>query len=110
MYTLFPFHILILPLSFPAASQLALVVKNLPANAGDSGDMGSIPGGGYGNPLTVFLPGKFHGQRSLAGYSPWNYKSQMQLGGRAHSYTVKTPSVRDKRHASKLYLCHLLAM
>ena len=22
----------------------------------------------------VFLPGKFHGQRSLAGYSPWSHK------------------------------------
>ena len=22
-------------------------------------------------PLPVFLPGEFHGQRSLAGYSPW---------------------------------------
>ena len=22
----------------------------------------------------VFLPGKFHGQRSLAGYSPWGCK------------------------------------
>ena len=21
-----------------------------------------------------FLPGEFHGQRSLAGYSPWGYK------------------------------------
>jgi len=51
------------------------VVKNLPANAGDARGTGSIPGsgrspgGGNGNP--VFLPGKFHGQRSLAGYSPW---------------------------------------
>ena len=27
------------------------------------------PGGGNGNPL-VSLPGKSHGQRSLAGYSP----------------------------------------
>ena len=27
------------------------------------------PGVGNENPL--FLPGKFHGQRSLAGYSPW---------------------------------------
>ena len=25
-------------------------------------------------PIPVFLPGKFHGQRSLAGYSPWGYK------------------------------------
>ena len=22
----------------------------------------------------IFLPGKFHGQRSLAGYSPWGHK------------------------------------
>jgi len=39
------------------ASQVALVVKNLPANAGDIRDSGSIPesgrspGGGHGNPL-----------------------------------------------------------
>ena len=39
------------------ASQVVLVVKNLPANAGDTGDMGLIPGsgrssgGGQGNPL-----------------------------------------------------------
>ena len=49
------------------------MVKNLPANAGDIRDRGSIPGsggsprGGHGNP-TVFLSVKFHGQRSLAGY------------------------------------------
>ena len=39
------------------ASQVALVVKNLPANSGDIRDAGSIPGsgrslgGGHGNPL-----------------------------------------------------------
>ena len=39
------------------ASQVALVVKNLPASAGDIRDSGSIlgsgrsPGGGHGNPL-----------------------------------------------------------
>ena len=39
------------------ASQVALVVKNLPANAGDIRDVDSIPGlgrspgGGNGNPL-----------------------------------------------------------
>ena len=26
------------------------------------------------NPLPVFLPGEFHGQRSMAGYSPWGPK------------------------------------
>ena len=41
----------------PRASQLALVVKNLPVNAGDKRDLGSILGsgrslgGGHGNPL-----------------------------------------------------------
>ena len=25
-------------------------------------------------PTPVFLPGKFHGQRGLAGYSPWGHK------------------------------------
>ena len=25
-------------------------------------------------PTPVFLPGKFQGQRSLVGYSPWGYK------------------------------------
>ena len=42
--------------------------------------MGSIPGSrrspgrGNGNPFTVFLLGKSHGQRSLMGYSPWGHK------------------------------------
>ena len=56
------------------------MVKNLPANAGDSRDSGLIPGSGrfswsrkywhYWQPKTVFVSGKFHGQRSLVGYSP----------------------------------------
>ena len=25
-------------------------------------------------PIPVFLPEEFHGQRSLAGYSPWGFK------------------------------------
>ena len=45
-------------ISFPFRSpRVALIVKNLPANAGDTRDLGSIPGsgrspgGGNGNPL-----------------------------------------------------------
>jgi len=58
------------------ASPVVLVVKNPPANAGDAGDGGSIPelrkspGGGHGNKLQYYGPGKSHGQRSLEGYSP----------------------------------------
>ena len=48
------------------------MVKNLPVNAGDEG---SISGqedslSRKWQPTSVFLPGKFHGQRSLVGYSP----------------------------------------
>ena len=58
------------------ASQMVLVVKNPPANAGDPRDMGSIPGlgrspgVGNGNTLQYSCLEKFHGQRSLVGYSP----------------------------------------
>ena len=52
---------------FPDAS----VVKNLPANEGDRFNswVRRFPGGGQ--PTPVFLPGESHGQRSLAGHSPW---------------------------------------
>ena len=36
--------------------------------------VGKIPGVRNGNPLQLFLPGKFHEQRNLAGYSPWGCK------------------------------------
>ena len=58
-------------------SWVVLVVKNLPANAGDARDACSIPGsgrcpgGGKWQPALVFLPGSSDGQSSLVGYSPW---------------------------------------
>ena len=55
----------------PGASQVALVVKNPPANAGDKNagwipGSGRFPGEGKSSPLQYS-----QGQRSLAGYSPW---------------------------------------
>ena len=53
------------------------MVKNLPASVGGTGDVGSIPGSGRspgegnGNPLQYSCLENLHGQRSLAGYSPW---------------------------------------
>ena len=59
-----------LPLGFPGG----LVVKNLPANAGDAG---LISGSGR-SPVersgSSILAWKSHEQRSLAGYSPWGHK------------------------------------
>ena len=46
------------------------VVKNLPADVGDAGSIpvsGRSPGRGNGQPTPVFVPGKSHGPRSLAG-------------------------------------------
>ena len=34
----------------------------------------------------VFLPEESHGQRSLAGYSPWGHK-ELDTIGRAHAHT-----------------------
>ena len=56
-------------------SQVGLVVKNLPAIAGKRKRCGfnawvrKIPWKRAEHPTPVFLPGEFHGQRSLAGCS-----------------------------------------
>ena len=36
--------------------------------------VGKIPWSRKWQPTPVFLPGKFHGQRRLVGYSPWGCK------------------------------------
>ena len=36
--------------------------------------VGKIPWRRKWQPTPVFLPGEFHGQRSLVGYSPWGHK------------------------------------
>ena len=41
--------------------------------------VGKIPCSRKWHPTSVFLPGKFPGQRSLTGYSPWGCKSQKWL-------------------------------
>ena len=59
---------------------MALVVKNMPAEAGDRRDAGSVPGWGRSpwrraqQPTPVSLSGESHGQRILAGYSPQGCK------------------------------------
>ena len=78
-------------------------VKNLPANAGDTGDArdtGSLPesgrslGEGNGNPLQYSCLG--NGQRSLVGYSPWGPK---ELDTKEHACTGSLDSL------TYTYLC-----
>ena len=51
--------------------------KETTSNAGDLGLtpwLGRSPGGGHGNPLQYSCLENPHGQRCLAGYSPWGCK------------------------------------
>ena len=52
--------------------------KESACNAGDPGSTSGLgrSAGEEGNvyPLSVFLPGEFHEQRSLVGYSPWGHR------------------------------------
>ena len=75
------------------ASQVALVVKNSPANAGDKRDAGLISGSGRipwwrtWQPSPVFLPGESHGQRSLEGYSPWG-RREVDMASRLRTHAI----------------------
>ena len=71
---------------FPHGLPWWLSGKESTSNAGDVGDhlqcrrcrlnpwVRKIPWRRKWQPTPVFLPGKFHGQRSLAGYSSWGCK------------------------------------
>ena len=51
--------------------------KESASNLGDLGStpgLGRSPGGEHGNPFQYSCLEKPHGQRSLAGYSPWGHK------------------------------------
>ena len=85
-------------MGFPGSA----VAKNLPAKAGDIGDVGLIPWAGISSgrkwqPTPVLLPGKFHRQRSLGrgvgvGWEGW---SMATVHGIAKSWTQLS------MHASK---------
>ena len=62
-----------------ASSQVALVVKNTPANAGDIRDKGrrlvkKIPWRRKWQPTPVFLSARFMDKRDPESYSPWGHK------------------------------------
>ena len=79
------------------AFQVALVVKNSPANVGRKRHgfdpwVGKIPWRRVWQPPPVFLPGESHGQWILMGYSPWGHMSQTQLKWLSvHTCTMKSP-------------------
>ena len=48
----------------------------------------------YWQPIPVFLPGEFHGQRSLVGYSPWAHRV-------GHNWETNTLQLGIKKICSK---------
>ena len=77
-------------------------------SACNAGDLGSIPGlgrsaaGGHGNPLQYSFLENPHGQRSLAGHSPWGCKesdtteqlnTQYWWNGRLRAFEWKNPDI-----------------
>ena len=84
---MFPFHVLTLMIIPHSERLLGGYLKTVytmgfpgvtcgkkpPTNAGDAGSIprsGKIPWRRARQPTPIFLPGEFHGQRSLAGCSP----------------------------------------
>ena len=66
-------------LGFPGSS----ASKESTFNAGDLGLIDGLrrsPGGGYGNPFQYSCLENPHGQRRLAGYSPWGLKESNTTG------------------------------
>ena len=76
------------------------MVKESACNAGDTGNTGLIPGSGRSpevkwQPIPVFLPGKYHVQRSLVCYSLRSHKAS-HMTERKH--TMSTESVMPPNH------------
>ena len=56
--------------------------KESACNEGDLGsipEVGKIPWRREWQPTPAFLPGEFHGHKSLQGYSPWGHKYSEKL-------------------------------
>ena len=78
------------------------MVNNPPANEGDerlrfNPWVAKISWSRKWHPTPVFFPGKFQGQKSLVGYSPWSHKESdtMELLSTYISEGPRTSVVRD---------------
>ena len=52
--------------------------------------VGKTPWGREWEPTPVFLPGESHGQRSLAGYSPWGRKESNTTEATSHTHSMSS--------------------
>ena len=102
----FFFQIFILQRGFPGGSDS----KESACNAGD---LGLIPGSGRSPwrrqwlPSLVFLPGEFHGQKSLVGHSPWGHKELNMTEQKLQliSSVVIVSGTQQRDSAIYIYIC-----
>ena len=88
------------------------VVKSQPANAGDAKRLSfdswirMFPCSRKWQPTPVFLRGKVHGQRSLAGYSLWGRK-QLDMTEHTHylSHTIPDPNLKKQSDICQKFQC-----
>ena len=74
---------------------MAQMVKNLPAMQETRVNLWirKIPRRRKGQPFPIFLPAEFHGQKSLASYSPWGCKGLEANEGKIFSLFMNIISV-----------------
>ena len=86
-------------------SQVALVVKNPPSDAGSIPGLGKSPGESNGNPLEYSCLENPHGQRSLGGYSPWGCKELDTAEHLSIQHTLE--AIKKKNTCKTEYICLL---
>ena len=59
--------------------------------------VGKLPWRRARQPAPAFLPGESHGQRSLAGYSPWGRKESDTAERLSSVYTLTLPASLGKQ-------------
>ena len=70
--------------------------------------LGRFPWSRKWQPTPAISPGKFHGQRSLVGYSPWGHKhsdTTEHTSTHAHTWDAQTRDMQPQ--STLLYVCHL---
>ena len=85
---------------FPSGSDC----KESACNSGDTGfnpRVRKIPWRRDWQPTPVFLPGEFHGQRSLVGYSSWGHKEVDTTEQVTHTENMKRDFIKEGTQMAK---------
>ena len=81
-----PFHLWIVPLERLPSGKESTCQCRRHTRYGFNPWVGKIPGNRKWQPVPVFLPGKFHGQRNIVGYSPWG-RNELDTTERVSTHT-----------------------